>query len=109
MSAKDVKFGDDARSRMLEGVNILANAVLLNPAAASKECSHGVGNAVALGLLHINDRWSHRNASTQSGVCTHWLAAGMPYSPAITAPANRPRTNISPGHVFRVTNGTRRV
>jgi chaperonin GroEL len=27
MSAKDVRFGDDARSRMLEGVNILANAV----------------------------------------------------------------------------------
>jgi chaperonin GroEL len=27
MSAKDVKFGDDARSRMLEGVNVLANAV----------------------------------------------------------------------------------
>ncbi len=27
MSAKDVKFGDDARSRMLNGVNILADAV----------------------------------------------------------------------------------
>lgn len=27
MSAKDVKFGDDARSRMVRGVNILANAV----------------------------------------------------------------------------------
>jgi len=27
MSAKDVLFGDDARSRMLEGVNVLANAV----------------------------------------------------------------------------------
>ena len=27
MSAKDVKFGDDARSRMINGVNILANAV----------------------------------------------------------------------------------
>jgi chaperonin GroEL len=27
MSAKDVQFGDDARSRMLEGVNVLANAV----------------------------------------------------------------------------------
>ena len=27
MSAKDVRFGDDARGRMLEGVNILANAV----------------------------------------------------------------------------------
>jgi len=27
MAAKEVKFGDDARSRMVEGVNILANAV----------------------------------------------------------------------------------
>jgi len=27
MAAKDVKFGDDARSRMVKGVNILANAV----------------------------------------------------------------------------------
>ncbi len=27
MSAKDVKFGDEARSQMLDGVNILANAV----------------------------------------------------------------------------------
>ncbi|HEX7036189.1 MAG TPA: chaperonin GroEL [Pseudomonadales bacterium] len=27
MSAKDVRFADDARSRMLEGVNVLANAV----------------------------------------------------------------------------------
>ena len=27
MSAKDVKFSDDARGRMLEGVNTLANAV----------------------------------------------------------------------------------
>ena len=27
MSAKEVKFGDDARARMVSGVNILANAV----------------------------------------------------------------------------------
>ena len=27
MAAKDVKFGDSARSRMVEGVNILADAV----------------------------------------------------------------------------------
>ena len=27
MSAKEVKFGDDARQRMLEGVNILSDAV----------------------------------------------------------------------------------
>ncbi|HIO92016.1 MAG TPA: molecular chaperone GroEL, partial [Leucothrix mucor] len=27
MSAKEVRFGDDARTRMVNGVNILANAV----------------------------------------------------------------------------------
>ena len=27
MAAKDVKFGNDARIKMLEGVNVLANAV----------------------------------------------------------------------------------
>ena len=27
MAAKDVKFGDDARARMVHGVNVLANAV----------------------------------------------------------------------------------
>ena len=27
MTAKEVRFGDDARQRMLAGVNILANAV----------------------------------------------------------------------------------
>ena len=27
MAAKDVKFGDSARARMVEGVNILADAV----------------------------------------------------------------------------------
>lgn len=27
MAAKDVKFGNDARTKMLEGVNVLANAV----------------------------------------------------------------------------------
>ncbi len=27
MSAKEVKFGDDARARMVKGVNVLANAV----------------------------------------------------------------------------------
>ena len=37
MSAKDVKFGDDARIRMMAGVNVLANAVkiTLGPKAVS--------------------------------------------------------------------------
>ena len=37
MAAKEVKFADDARSRMANGVNILANAVkvTLGPRAAT--------------------------------------------------------------------------
>ena len=37
MAAKDVVFGGDARARMVEGVNILANAVkvTLGPKAVS--------------------------------------------------------------------------
>ena len=31
MSAKDVKFGDNARTEMLDGVNTLANAVKVTP------------------------------------------------------------------------------
>ena len=27
MAAKDIRFGDDARSKMVRGVNVLANAV----------------------------------------------------------------------------------
>lgn len=30
MAAKDVKFGDAARAKMLDGVNILADAVKIN-------------------------------------------------------------------------------
>ena len=30
MAAKDVKFGDSARARMVEGVNILADAVKID-------------------------------------------------------------------------------
>ena len=33
MSAKDVRFGDDSRVRMVQGVNILANAVKVTLAA----------------------------------------------------------------------------
>ena len=29
MSAKDVRFGEDARSKMMNGVNVLANAVMV--------------------------------------------------------------------------------
>lgn len=32
MAAKDVKFGNDARVKMLRGVNVLADAVKVTPA-----------------------------------------------------------------------------
>ena len=35
MSAKDVKFGDSARSQMLDGVNTLANAVKVTPVSST--------------------------------------------------------------------------
>ena len=40
MASKDVKFGSDARTRMMEGVDILANAVkvTLGP-KGSKRCA----------------------------------------------------------------------
>ena len=39
MSAKDVKFGDSARVKMLQGVNILADAVKVT--LGRKKCSFG--------------------------------------------------------------------
>jgi len=40
MSAKDVKFGDDARAKILSGVNILADAVkvTLGPKGRNVSC-----------------------------------------------------------------------
>ena len=37
MAAKDVIFGGEARARMVEGVNILANACLLYTSDAADE------------------------------------------------------------------------
>ena len=44
MSAKDVKFGDNARSQMLDGVNTLANAVKVT-----------LGPKGRLSLIHISE------------------------------------------------------
>ena len=43
MAAKDVVFGGDARARMVEGVNILANAVkvTLGPKGRRRRASTG--------------------------------------------------------------------
>ena len=46
MSAKDVKFGDSARSKMIAGVNVLADAVkvTLGPKGRNVVIDHGFGN-----------------------------------------------------------------
>ncbi len=42
MAAKDVKFGSDARTMMMEGVDILANAVkVCNPGPERPQCGSG--------------------------------------------------------------------
>ena len=54
MSAKDVKFGDSARSQMLDGVNTLANAVkvTLGPKGRNVVLDKSFG-APTLSLIHI--------------------------------------------------------
>ena len=46
MAAKDVRFGDEARSRMLRGVDILADAVkvTLGPKARVRRPPRAVGS-----------------------------------------------------------------
>ena len=50
MSAKDVKFGDSARSQMLDGVNILADAVkvTLGPKGRNVVLDKSFGEHIAL-------------------------------------------------------------
>ena len=52
MAAKDVKFGSDARERMLRGVDILANAVGVTLGGKSQEAKHvNVAAAQATALV----------------------------------------------------------
>ncbi len=72
MSAKDIKFGDDARSRMINGVNILANAVkvTLGPKGrnvvidksfgAPTVTKDGVSVAKEIELENKFETWAHR-------------------------------------------------
>ena len=50
MAAKDVKFGNDARVKMLRGVNVLADAV--------KVTLGPKGRNVAVSYTHLNSRTS---------------------------------------------------
>ena len=49
MAAKDVIFGGDARARMVEGVNILANAVKVTLGPKGRNV------VLELSLIHISE------------------------------------------------------
>ena len=51
MAAKDIRFGEDARSRMVRGVNVLANAVK----ATLGPKGRNVVLEKSLSLIHISE------------------------------------------------------
>ena len=55
MAAKEVVFGNDARVKMLAGVNILANAVkvTLGPKGRNVVLDKSFGSPLILSLIHI--------------------------------------------------------
>ena len=55
MTAKDVKFGDSARQRMLKGVNTLADAVkvTLGPKGRNVVLDKSFGAPTEIGRAHV--------------------------------------------------------
>lgn len=80
MSAKDVKFGGDARGRMMEGVNILANAVkvTLGPKGRNVvlEKSFGAPTVTKDGVsvakeIELKDKFENMGAQMVKEVASH--------------------------------------
>jgi chaperonin GroEL len=80
MSAKDVKFGGDARVRMMEGVNVLANAVkvTLGPKGRNVvlEKSFGAPTVTKDGVsvakeIELKDRFENMGAQMVKEVASH--------------------------------------
>ncbi len=80
MSAKDVKFGGDARARMMEGVNILANAVkvTLGPKGRNVvlEKSFGAPTVTKDGVsvakeIELKDKFENMGAQMVKEVASH--------------------------------------
>src|SRR5688500_20288204 len=113
MAAKDVRFSDDARARMLKGVNILANAVkaTLGPKGrnAVLEKSFGAPTVTKDGVsvakeIELKDKFENMGAKTMTEVASNTsdevgdgtTPAALPPRPtsledveAVTAGANR--------------------
>ena len=78
MTAKDVRFSDDARQRMLKGVNILANAVraTLGPKGrnAVLEKSYGSPTITKDGVsvakeIELKDKFENMGCADAEGSC----------------------------------------
>ena len=61
MSAKDVKFGEIARAKLLDGVNVLADAVkvTLGPKGRNVILDKSFGSPTVLSLIHISEPTRH--------------------------------------------------
>jgi len=79
MAAKDVRFSDDARSRMLRGVNILANAVKVTLARrAATRCSRRAsaphrhqGRRVGREGIELKDKFENMGAQMVKEVASN--------------------------------------
>ncbi len=80
MSAKDVKFGGDARARMMEGVNILANAVKITLGPKGRnvvlEKSFGAPTVTKDGVsvakeIELKDKFENMGAQMLKEVASH--------------------------------------
>ena len=80
MAAKEVKFGDDARQRMMKGVNVLADAVkvTLGPKGrnAVLEKSFGAPTITKDGVsvakeIELSDRFENMGAQMVKEVASH--------------------------------------
>ena len=98
MSAKDVRFGDDARSRMLDGVNTLANAVKVTLGPKGRNVvldkSFGAPTVTKDGVsvakeIELEDKFENMGAQMVREVAqkrTAQLEARLPTRPATAPP-----------------------
>ncbi|MCC7257627.1 MAG: chaperonin GroEL, partial [Gammaproteobacteria bacterium] len=80
MAAKEVRFGDDARRRMLNGVNVLANAVkvTLGPKGRNVVLDKSVGaptvtkDGVSVAKeIELDDKFENMGAQMVKEVASH--------------------------------------
>jgi len=75
MAAKDVRFSQDARDRMLRGVDILANAVKITLGPGSQRCAREIYGAPRITKdvsrsrqeIELEDKFENMGAQCEGG------------------------------------------